>query len=111
MIETRKLGGLAVSDLCLGTMTFGRDTPPEEAMAQMDRALDAGQVGRAVLDVFNVEPLPPDHPYWCHPRVVVLPHIAAETDPQTAVSQVAENLRRLKAGEPLRNVVDRAAGY
>lgn len=74
-------------------------------------ALDAGQVGRAVLDVFNTEPLPPEHPYWRHPRVVVLPHIAAETDPQTAVAQVAENLRRLKAGEPLRNVVDRAAGY
>ncbi len=74
-------------------------------------ALDAGQVGRAVLDVFNVEPLPPAHRYWTHPRVVVLPHVAAETDPQTAVAQVAENLRRLKAGEPLRNVVDRAAGY
>jgi glyoxylate/hydroxypyruvate reductase A len=74
-------------------------------------ALDAGQVWRAVLDVFNTEPLPTDHPYWRHPRVVVLPHIAAETDPETAVAQVAENLRRLKAGEPLRNVVDRAAGY
>ncbi len=74
-------------------------------------ALDAGQVGRAVLDVFNVEPLPAEHPYWRHPRVVILPHIAAETDPQTAVSQVVENLRRLKVGEPLLNVVDRAAGY
>lgn len=74
-------------------------------------ALDAGQVGRAVLDVFNIEPLPTEHPYWRHPRVVVLPHMAAETDPQTAVAQVAENLRRLKAGEPLLNVVDRAAGY
>lgn len=74
-------------------------------------ALDAGQVGRAVLDVFNIEPLPTEHPYWRHPRVVVLPHMAAETDPQTAVAQVAENLRRLKAGEPLLNVVDRTAGY
>lgn len=74
-------------------------------------ALDSGQLGRAVLDVFNVEPLPPDHPYWTHPRVVITPHVAAETDPATAVSQVVENLRRLRAGEPLRNVVDRAAGY
>ena len=74
-------------------------------------ALDSGQVGRAVLDVFNTEPLPPDHPYWTHPRVVITPHMAAETDPATAVSQVVENLRRLRAGEPLRNVVDRRAGY
>jgi len=74
-------------------------------------ALDSGQLGRAVLDVFNTEPLPPDHPYWTHPRIVITPHVAAETDPATAVSQVVENLRRLRAGEPLRNVVDRAAGY
>lgn len=74
-------------------------------------ALDNGQIGRAVLDVFNVEPLPTKHPYWLHPRVVVMPHVAAETDPATAVSQVAENLRRLRAGEPILNLVDRRAGY
>ena len=74
-------------------------------------ALDAGQVGRAILDVFHTEPLPPEHRFWGHPRVVILPHIAAETDPHTAIAQVAENLRRLKAGEPLLNLVDRAAGY
>jgi len=74
-------------------------------------ALDSEQLGRAVLDVFNTEPLPTDHPYWTHPRVVITPHMAAETDPTTATAQVVENLRRLRAGEPLRNVVDRAAGY
>ncbi len=74
-------------------------------------ALDRGQIGRAILDVFNTEPLPADHPYWRHQRVVVLPHVAAETDPHTAVEQVVENLRRLKAGEPLRHLVNRAAGY
>jgi glyoxylate/hydroxypyruvate reductase A len=73
--------------------------------------LDSGQVGRAVLDVFHTEPLPTDHPYWGHPRVTLLPHIAAETDPRSAVRLVAENVRRLKAGLPLLNVVDRAAGY
>ena len=41
MIDTRKLGGLAVSDICLGTMTFGKDTPKDEALAQMDRAIAA----------------------------------------------------------------------
>lgn len=56
MIETRKLGGLAVSDLCLGTMTFGRDTPPEEAMAQMDRALDAGITLWDTAEMYPVNP-------------------------------------------------------
>ena len=74
-------------------------------------ALDAGQVGHATLDVFRVEPLPMDHPYWAHPRVTVTPHIAAETRPETAATLVAENLRRLVAGETLLHLVDRQAGY
>ncbi|WP_127104764.1 2-hydroxyacid dehydrogenase [Pararhodobacter zhoushanensis] len=74
-------------------------------------ALDTGQVGQAVLDVFRVEPLPPEHPYWAHPRVTVTPHIAAETRPETAARVVAENLRRLQAGEPLLHLVDRTTGY
>lgn len=74
-------------------------------------ALDAGQVGHATLDVFRVEPLPMDHPYWAHPRVTVTPHIAADTRAETAAHLVAENLRRLVAGEALLHVVDRAAGY
>ncbi|MFN4102101.1 MAG: 2-hydroxyacid dehydrogenase [Pararhodobacter sp.] len=74
-------------------------------------ALDSGQVGQAVLDVFRVEPLPADHPYWAHPHVMVTPHIAAETRPVTASRVVAENLRRLRDGEPLLHLVDRAAGY
>jgi glyoxylate/hydroxypyruvate reductase A len=42
-------------------------------------ALDSGQVGHATLDVFRTEPLPPEHPYWAHPKVTVTPHIASET--------------------------------
>lgn len=74
-------------------------------------ALDAGQVGHAVLDVFQTEPLPPAHPFWAHPRVTVTPHIAAETRPQTAALLVAENLRRAMKGEPLLHRVDRERGY
>jgi glyoxylate/hydroxypyruvate reductase A len=75
------------------------------------QALDAGRVGHAVLDVFATEPLPRGHPYWAHPRVTVLPHAAALTDPRSAAAVVAENLRRLQAGEPLLHEVDRARGY
>ena len=74
-------------------------------------ALDNGRVGHATLDVFRVEPLPADHPYWTHPKVTVTPHIASETRPSTASKVIAENIRRKEAGEPMLNLVDRGAGY
>jgi len=74
-------------------------------------ALDDGHISHATLDVFRTEPLPTDHPYWAHPRVTVTPHIAAETRPRTAARIVAENLRRMQAGEPLLHQVNRSVGY
>ena len=74
-------------------------------------ALDAGQVGHATLDVFRTEPLPPDHPFWAHPRVTVTPHIAADTRAFSAARVIAENVRRGEAGEPFLHLVDRARGY
>lgn len=74
-------------------------------------ALDSGQVGHATLDVFRVEPLPQDHPYWAHPNVTVTPHLAADTRPATAAKQLVANITGHEAGEPLRHVVDRNAGY
>lgn len=74
-------------------------------------ALDSGQIGHATLDVFRVEPLPQDHPFWHHPRVTVTPHIAADTRPSTSAKVIAENVRRCEAGEPLLHLVDRALGY
>ena len=74
-------------------------------------ALDAGHIGHATLDVFRVEPLPQDHPYWSHPRVTVTPHIAADTRAITASRVIAENIRRGEAGEPFLHLVDRKRGY
>ncbi len=74
-------------------------------------ALDSGQIGHATLDVFRVEPLPQDHPFWSHPRVTVTPHIAADTRPDTSAEVIAENIRRGEAGEPFINLVDRKRGY
>ncbi|MCE5974428.1 glyoxylate/hydroxypyruvate reductase A [Sinirhodobacter sp. WL0062] len=74
-------------------------------------ALDSGQIGQATLDVFRIEPLPPEHPYWAHPRVTVTPHIAAETRPSSAARVIVENIRRGEAGEPFLNRVDRDRGY
>jgi glyoxylate/hydroxypyruvate reductase A len=74
-------------------------------------ALDAGRLSRAVLDVFQAEPLPVDHPFWRHPRVTVTPHVAAITRPGTGAADIVENYRRALAGETLINQVDRAKGY
>ncbi|MEP2531866.1 glyoxylate/hydroxypyruvate reductase A [Shimia sp.] len=74
-------------------------------------ALDTGHVAHATLDVFRIEPLPPEHPFWAHPRVTVTPHIASETRPVTSAQVIAENVRRGEAGEDFLYLVDRKAGY
>lgn len=79
--------------------------------AALLEALGSGQIGHATLDVFRVEPLPADHPYWAHPNVTVTPHIAADTRASTASDVVAENIRRGEAGEPFLHLVDRTLGY
>jgi glyoxylate/hydroxypyruvate reductase A len=79
--------------------------------ADLLAALDGGHLHRAVLDVFHREPLPAEHPFWRHPQVSVLPHVAALTDERSAAEVVAANLRALAAGAPIAHVVDRARGY
>ncbi|NRB17524.1 MAG: glyoxylate/hydroxypyruvate reductase A [Rhodobacteraceae bacterium] len=74
-------------------------------------ALDSGHIAHATLDVFRIEPLPSDHPYWAHPKVTVTPHIAAETRTITSAQVIAENIRRGEAAEPYLHLVDRDLGY
>ncbi len=79
--------------------------------ADLLAALASGHLRHAVLDVFQTEPLPSEHPFWHHPRVTVLPHAAAMTDPRSAAAVVAANLRSARDGLPLANLVDRQRGY
>ena len=79
--------------------------------ADLLAALASGQLRHAVLDVFHSEPLPAAHPFWQHPQVTVLPHVAAVTDPRSAAAVAAANVRAALAGRPLLHLVDRSRGY
>ena len=79
--------------------------------ADLIPALDSGQLSGAVLDVFRDEPLLAGHPFWSHPRIIVTPHIAAETHPPTAAAIIRDAIRRFAAGQPVDNLVDPAQGY
>lgn len=79
--------------------------------ADLLAALEAGRVCAATLDVFRTEPLPAGHPFWAHRAITLTPHVASIADPRTVVDQVAENIRRSRAAEPLIDVVDPATGY
>ncbi|MFO1431010.1 MAG: glyoxylate/hydroxypyruvate reductase A [Candidatus Competibacteraceae bacterium] len=74
-------------------------------------ALDRGHIAGATLDVFRREPLPPEHPFWRHPKIRITPHIAGITNPQTTAPQIVENIRRLREDLPPLNPVDRVRGY
>jgi len=79
--------------------------------ADLIAALDAGQLGGAVLDVVDPEPLPKGHPLWTHPKVLLTPHNASMTRPETAVAFVLDTIARHRRGEPLPGLVDRGRGY
>ncbi len=75
------------------------------------RALSNKWIAGAVLDVFETEPLPPDHPFWAMPNVVVTPHISGPSVPAEIAPVFNDNLRRYLQGRRLRYLVDRARAY
>ncbi|WP_018318570.1 glyoxylate/hydroxypyruvate reductase A [Bradyrhizobium sp. WSM2793] len=74
-------------------------------------ALDSGALSGAVLDVTEPEPLPEGHPFWSHPRILLTPHNASMTTPDTAVDFVLDVIDRHRRGEELPGRVDRTRGY
>ena len=79
--------------------------------ADILQCLDDGTLSGASLDVYATEPLPVDSPFWTHPKVVLTPHNAADTDPDEISKYVAQQIARFEAGGALENVVDRNRGY
>ncbi|TAK20613.1 MAG: D-2-hydroxyacid dehydrogenase [Chloroflexota bacterium] len=82
-------------------------------LADLDRALRDGTIAGAGLDVFEVEPLPPEHPLWTAPNTLLTPHVAGHGPhlDERRVAVVVENARRFAVGQPLRNVVDKARWF
>jgi glyoxylate/hydroxypyruvate reductase A len=74
-------------------------------------ALYRDRLSAAILDVCSAEPLPRGHPFWRHPRIMLTPHIASMTQPDTSALAILDNLRRYREGLPLVGLVDRARGY
>jgi glyoxylate/hydroxypyruvate reductase A len=74
-------------------------------------ALRSGRIAEATLDVFAVEPLPAEHPFWSMDNVLITPHLASITVPEDAARDVAESIRRVRSGaEPLHRI-DPRRGY
>ncbi|MBY5447000.1 glyoxylate/hydroxypyruvate reductase A [Rhizobium leguminosarum] len=84
--------------------------------AQLDHqalvdALDAGHLSGAVVDVTEPEPLPEDHAFWNHPKILLTPHIASATQAETAAAAVIGNIKRHQAGLDPIGLIDRSRGY
>jgi phosphoglycerate dehydrogenase-like enzyme len=108
MIDARRLKLLKASAFFINV---GRG--PTVQLDALDAALSAGQLRGAALDVFEIEPLPPGHPLWRRPEVLISPHVAGvgphEAERRFAV--VLENARRFVAGDNLINVVDKSKWF
>jgi glyoxylate/hydroxypyruvate reductase A len=92
-----------------GIIHVGRG--PQLDDAALIAALDSGRLSGAVLDVVHPEPLPANHPLWRHPKVILTPHVASVTQPESAARAVIANIRRHEAGlEPI-GLVDQGRGY
>lgn len=74
-------------------------------------ALDRGHLSGAVIDVTDPEPLPSDHAFWRHPKIILTPHVASVTQADTAARAVIDNIKRHREGLPPVGLIDRARGY
>lgn len=96
---------------CNGTRLINMGRGGHLVEADLLEAMASGHIDSATLDVAAVEPLPPGHAFWNHPRILLTPHVAGLSSPTTAAAVVASNIRRALSGEPLLHQVSAARGY
>ncbi|MBV9400700.1 MAG: D-2-hydroxyacid dehydrogenase [Bryobacterales bacterium] len=112
--ETRGLVGEAeIAAMKANAVIINVGRGPAIDEAALICALEAGRIRGAALDVFNTEPLPAGHPFWRMKNVLLSPHTADRVDGflEPAIDCFLQNMDRFHKGEPLRNVVDKHAGY
>jgi len=79
--------------------------------ADLLAALASGQLASATLDALSVEPLPPSHPFWDQPNILITPHIATRTQTSVIAQQTLANLAHVRAGRAAEVAIDRQRGY
>lgn len=84
---------------------------PQLDQAALLAALDSGHLAAAMIDVTDPEPLPDDHPLWRHPKIILTPHIASVTQPESAARAVIDNIRLHLSGRDPIGLIDRSRGY
>ncbi len=105
------LNGRTLSKLARGAYVVNIARGAHLVESDLLDALEQGQIAAATLDVFVEEPLPPQHPFWKHPRITITPHISALTLREESVAQIAQKIGALMRGEPIGGIVDISRGY
>jgi glyoxylate/hydroxypyruvate reductase A len=106
ILDARHLGMLPRG---AGVVNGGRGTAI--VLPDLITALDSGHIGAAVLDVFEEEPLPSEHPAWVHPRITVTSHLAGYASRRARAASVAATLEALERGETVPHLYDPVRGY
>jgi len=106
ILDARHLGMLPHG---AGIVNGGRGTAI--VLSDLIAALDSGHIGAAVLDVFEEEPLPSEHPAWVHPRIIVTSHLAGYASRRARAASVAATLEALERGEAVPHLYDPVRGY
>ncbi len=106
LINARRLQrmkkGASIINFARGAVIVGDD---------LLESLDSGHIAHAVLDVFEKEPLDANSAFWTHPKITVLPHISAPTDPRSSAAIVAQNIRNWRLSGNLPATIDVQRGY
>jgi len=111
VLDRKLFAGLARDGRLPGPVLINAGRGGLQVEADILAALDDGTLAGASIDVFETEPLPADNPLWKHPRMIVTPHVAADSTPEGLVAGIVRDIAAFERGEELPNRVDRATGY